>query len=40
LQQQVDAKKQEVANLTSAIAGDAQAQAAALQETIIVLMRR
>ncbi len=32
LQQQVDAKKQEVANLTSAIAGDAQAQAAALQE--------
>ncbi len=33
LQQQVDAKKQEVANLTSAIAGDAQAQAAALQET-------
>lgn len=32
LQQQVDAKKQEVANLTSAIAGDAQAQAAALQQ--------
>lgn len=32
LQQKVDAKKQEVANLTSAIAGDAQAQAAALQE--------
>lgn len=32
LQQQVDAKKQEVENLASAIAGDAQAQAAALQE--------
>lgn len=32
LQQQVDAKKQEVANLTSVIAGDAQAQAAALQQ--------
>lgn len=32
LQQQVDAKKQEVANLTSANAGDAQAQAAALQQ--------
>lgn len=32
LQQQVDAKKQEVANLTAAVAGDAQAQAAALQE--------
>lgn len=32
LQQQVDAKKQEVENLTSAIAGDAQAQAVALQE--------
>ena len=32
LQQQVDAKKQEVANLTAAIAGDAQAQAAALQQ--------
>lgn len=32
LQQQVDAKKQEAANLTSAIAGDAQAQEAALQE--------
>lgn len=32
LQQRVDAKKQEVENLASAIAGDAQAQAAALQE--------
>ena len=32
LQQQVEAKKQEVANLTAAIAGDAQAQAAALQQ--------
>lgn len=32
LQQQVDAKKQEVENLASAIAGDAQAQAVALQE--------
>lgn len=32
LQQQADAKKQEVANLTAAVAGDAQAQAAALQE--------
>ena len=32
LQQQVDAKKQEVANLTAAVAGDAQAQAVAQQQ--------
>lgn len=32
LQQQVDAKKQEVANLTSAMAGDANAQATAMQQ--------
>lgn len=32
LQQQVDAKNQEVADLTAAIAGDAQAQAAAVQQ--------